>query len=616
MSHNTDLSKLARLLDTGTNGQVLTSQGGNAFSFADATGGGGASVTSSDTAPSSPSAGDLWFDSSTAELLVYYSDGSSNQWVTVSGEQGPQGATGVAGSAGAAGSNAPTIFTGLTDTPSSFSGQGGKTVQVNSGGSALEFVAPVASGGGSLEATASGALANGDTVIINANGTVSKVAGSIGLVIGAESTFETGGYNGEFSHSCYDESADKVVFVYTDTNNNNYGTCLIGTVSSSNTITFGTPTVFSSESSYVYSVIYDAGQQKVVVGYKDSSNYGTQKVGSVSGSSISFGSAYKPFGSVTVAMMDQCYDSGSGKVVFVGTDGSNSNKLTSIVCTISGSAIGYGSKQEVLGDAIGELRIASTGAGRFLTVYKRPTQLYGTISTLSGTSLTHGISHSIEASTILNYPDVVWLPSVSRFAVAFNRSSRGYIRLRTIYGTGTSAQTNHAAEVEVPQSDNAKFPKLIYNLYEGHPYISYNVSSESKIRKATCTSNSVSFGTRESVDNSNNTWPNPVYDPDTKTIVVSFWKGSDNSGRARVVNPASVTTNVTTENYIGISDAAYSDGATSTIQISGAVDDAQSGLTAGQSYYVQIDGTLGTTAASPSVFAGTAVSATKLIVKG
>ena len=39
-------------------------------------------------------------------------------------------------------------------------------------------------------------------------------------------------------------------------------------------------------------------------------------------------------------------------------------------------------------------------------------------------------------------------------------------------------------------------------------------------------------------------------------------------------------------------------------------------LTAGQSYFVQTDGTLGTTAASPSVFAGTAVSATKLIVKG
>ena len=42
----------------------------------------------------------------------------------------------------------------------------------------------------------------------------------------------------------------------------------------------------------------------------------------------------------------------------------------------------------------------------------------------------------------------------------------------------------------------------------------------------------------------------------------------------------------------------------------------QSGLTPGQSYYVQVDGTLAVTPSTPSVFAGTAVSTTKLIVKG
>ena len=38
-------------------------------------------------------------------------------------------------------------------------------------------------------------------------------------------------------------------------------------------------------------------------------------------------------------------------------------------------------------------------------------------------------------------------------------------------------------------------------------------------------------------------------------------------------------------------------------------------LTPGQSYFVQNDGTLNETASSPSVFAGTALSATKLLVK-
>ena len=41
----------------------------------------GASVSVSDTAPSTPSNGDLWFKSDEAVLKVRYEDGSSNQWV-------------------------------------------------------------------------------------------------------------------------------------------------------------------------------------------------------------------------------------------------------------------------------------------------------------------------------------------------------------------------------------------------------------------------------------------------------------------------------------------------------------------------------------------------------
>ena len=74
-------------------------------------------------------------------------------------------------------------------------------------------------------------------------------------------------------------------------------------------------------------------------------------------------------------------------------------------------------------------------------------------------------------------------------------------------------------------------------------------------------------------------------------------------------------TNLTAENYIGISDGAYSNNQTATVQLIGSVDDAQSSLTPGQKYYVQGDGTLSETADSPSVLAGTAVAATKLMIK-
>ena len=64
-------------------------------------GGGGSSVTVSETAPSSPSAGDLWWSSSEAAMYIYYTDADSSQWVqaTTPGADGAAGAAGAAGSA-------------------------------------------------------------------------------------------------------------------------------------------------------------------------------------------------------------------------------------------------------------------------------------------------------------------------------------------------------------------------------------------------------------------------------------------------------------------------------------------------------------------------------------
>lgn len=62
--------------------------------------GGGASVTISDTAPGSPSAGDLWWSANTSELFIYYNDTDTSQWVqaTTPGATGPAGADGADGS--------------------------------------------------------------------------------------------------------------------------------------------------------------------------------------------------------------------------------------------------------------------------------------------------------------------------------------------------------------------------------------------------------------------------------------------------------------------------------------------------------------------------------------
>ena len=85
----------------------------------------------------------------------------------------------------------------------------------------------------------------------------------------------------------------------------------------------------------------------------------------------------------------------------------------------------------------------------------------------------------------------------------------------------------------------------------------------------------------------------------------------------RTIDTQPLVTNLTAGNFIGFSDAAYTNGQTATIQIEGSVDDAQTGLTTAKVHYISpINGTLSTTAGTPSVSAGIAITDTKIIVKG
>ena len=73
-------------------GMVITTNAGtDTITFESS--GGGASVTISDTAPIGPTAGDLWWDSVTGKLKIYYTDADSSQWVDASPGGGGGGAS-------------------------------------------------------------------------------------------------------------------------------------------------------------------------------------------------------------------------------------------------------------------------------------------------------------------------------------------------------------------------------------------------------------------------------------------------------------------------------------------------------------------------------------------
>ena len=173
-------------------------------------------------------------------------------------------------------------------------------------------------GSGTFEAVASGTLANGQPVVINTDGTISGVTTSAVTQSAGPGYRSTPGGTGSYTDYAYIGN-NKIVAVYADGSNNLYGTAVVGTISG-NTITFGTPVVFHSYRANYTSVVYDSGNDRIVVSFGDgnqggaSSGNGKSRVGQVSGTSITFGTLTQFHGGNT-AYIDSTYDSTSGKIV-------------------------------------------------------------------------------------------------------------------------------------------------------------------------------------------------------------------------------------------------------------------------------------------------------------
>ena len=479
-----------------------------------------------------------------------------------------------------------------------------------------------------LTATASGTLANGDTVIINANGTVSAVSGStVTQVAGTRVTFEDGVTF--YSRSAYDANAGKVVIAYSDNSNSNYGTAVVGTVDpSDNSISFGTPVVFESAYTAQYDTIaceYDANAQKILISYLDAGNsrYGTAIVGTVSGTSISFGSAVV-FESAETTHIDSAYDASAQKILIVYRDEGNSSYGTGIVATISGTSVSFGTPVVFKSDRVEQNTVVYDSSAQKHAIFFKDVfdsgKGKGIVATVSGTSVSYGTAADFDTSGSAERYGAAYDTSNSKIALGFDNGSDGKYIVGTISGTDISFGSQGTFNSGRVDNMSAVFD----NVQNKVIFVWSYSSGAGKLVSGTISGTSMSFDTTYEYlggDRADYNKKGAVWDNGAKRTVIAFRNASGagalaDDGMAVVFQTGGSTTNITSENYIGISDAAYSDGATATIQIVGSVDDAQSSLTPGQQYFVQNDGSLGTTADDPSVFAGTAVAATKIIVKG
>ena len=516
-----------------------------------------------------------------------------------------------------AGGSAGTIpYQSAADTTAMLAvGTAGQLLQTNGAG-APTWVTP-APGAGTITAVASGSLANGTTVMLNSDGTVSAVSGTVGteVTVSATTTAFSDGIESIEPDCCFDIANNKIVISYQH-NNTGYGMAVVGTISGTS-ISFGTPVVFSSQTSTFVVCEYDPIKGKVLFVFKQTNSSLRAIVGTVSGTTISFGTSVILAGG-NYNPLKLVYDPVNQTMLLVWLGDGEAGFVMSVLITDTTPSAPGGSFTFQTGQTRNADAAYISSQNQFLIGWSHgPSSDKGycrTATVDSGGSFTFGTAVEFSPaqadvittvySPVADKTLVVWVNSVSQVTYArlatvssSNVTFENTVTVPSVYGAsvkGTYDTSSDRAVIILRDNNSSNTGKsYVFNLGGSTPSVGSAVTV---------------FGT----------YPGQVnitYSTTDNKLVFVSQTGVSPSGTARTAS-IGISTNLTSGNFIGFSNNAYTNGQTATIQTVGSVDDAQSSLTTAQAYYVQLTGGVGLNPATPSVFAGTALSATKIIVKG
>ena len=471
----------------------------------------------------------------------------------------------------------------------------------------------------------------GKPVGLGSDGTVraSFQEGDDTPTLGSSVDWETSGAIRFTTGVVYDTTNDKVFIAYADAADSSQGKALIGDVNaSSESVTFGTATLFSSSDTRYISCAYDPDEDKFIVFYarNGSSDYLYYQVGSYSGTnSITWSSSGETaLYSNAIQHNVAIYDTTNDKINIIWNN--QGNELRSCTGDVeSNDTLTLGSTVEITSDNPDTVSgVFYASEGKMVIVYRNSTQNgkgYYTVGTYAATNSATWSTPTTWNTDTVDKVNAVYDSNVNRMVVLYrdtNNSNYGTAVVGSLSGTtmtwGTPVVFNTGDTEEISSTFDSTNNKVIIS------YKDIGDSNYTKVIVGTVggsNNRSISFGSELSVNNTGTTNTAVVYDPDQDRSVVFYNDGTLNgTASAKVLSTATnTTTNLTTENYIGLAAAGISSGSTGTITIPGGIDSNQTGLTTGRTYYVQPDGTLATSAGSPQVVAGTSISATEILVR-
>ena len=487
-------------------------------------------------------------------------------------------------------------------------------------------------GSGSLEAVASGSLSNGQTVILQSDGTVTGVAStSRTQSVGSKVNYSAEGGNSYINSAVYDPDNKKIIVFYYNTSDSNNSRYAVGTVSGTS-ISFNAGIAWNSSRMLYVSPIYDSDQQKIVIAYRNSSDSdrGYARAGSFNGTTIAFTNSDED-----AAWISGAYDSINQKILIAYENyqsGGDDYTGRAVVATVSGTSISFGDPKTYIPHRADETSVSyNPDEGKFVIASRArtselspyPSYIVASTAEIKGSSFHLGGAFEAFDLGDGGYTQglsCIYDSSAKKHVIFFNTANDSPTRVKAVVTTIEGTSFSFADPVNIDSDEETEYASAVYDPNAKKIVVVYKDKTTFREHGTyvvgSIVGTAITFGTPGEFESAEYQELRATYDSDQERVVVTF-RDSDNSdnGAARVFQNAFSGSNATEGNFIGFSDAAYSDGDTATVQLVSTIDDAQSGLTTGSKFYVQNNGSLGTTAADPSILAGTAVSGTEILIK-
>ena len=480
-----------------------------------------------------------------------------------------------------------------------------------------------------FSATASGTIANGKTVIVNADATVSAAATTeVSAATGSLQAVPMGSSDYTNPQDAVWISSTKYISFWTQWNGSTGLYAQVGTISGT-TITFGTNTeirpTISTNISWC-SCDYDAVNEVVVVAHGRDP---VEVIGlTISGTTISESS--------TRGVVSG-YNCGAGAIRSDQKGGfmflkirNTGDAYISVGTYTSSGAITLGSEE-------GGWSGYNTGTYRTncsLTYDPDSDRCVGCL--LDGTTATRvtvcsrsGTTATMTNPGTLSYasgngPNAVVYDTANNYFIMFYRKNGGggiTAKLFTMNSDGASITVGTTVD-EFDNQDPDDYMEARYSPATGKVYVfMHETSSTAAMRLLTVTMPGTTSGTPTKTDENVGTASDIAkmgalaINSDGTILTQQRGGGTPYYNYNRIKQEQVITSNLLSYNFIGFSADNYTDGQTVKIKTVGNTDANLSGLVPGTRYYVQRGGELNAVAGTPSVYAGLALNSTTIAIK-